>query len=356
MNKWILISASLLPMFFIGCTEHSLGGDSLPKEDVLVNFSAGKYVDYDIEVVPCETNEMETGATRAATTYISTGIVAVPITEYDVDDDVDCLYGLTEESFCLNLKNAEYAGTHPGVMKPVDGLLRTFPIEEGSAIAAYAYYPYQKDALVVGDTTCYVKLDLIKEHMRKDYCYTGKIFKKKKDAIEGDGDIKLNYHHAFAEVKVDFNVNSNEFIRIDSLLMGVSNNGVGLLDLKNGNFYPEKNNGKNVSFDITEIRNTINGREFSASTVLYIPPSVKLKNVKIVYRKRSGGRTFTRVYPFEREPQYQMGKTGYTIDITLNVPSTDTPEFGFTDEEADENFSVLTSKKRGGWENLMNAE
>ena len=282
MRKWIFISASLLPMLFIGCTEHSLGGDSLPKEDVLVNFSAGKYVDYDIEVVPCETNEMETGATRAATTYISTGIVAVPITEYDVDDDVDCLYGLTEESFCLNLKNAEYAGTHPGVMKPVDGLLRTFPIEEGSAIAAYAYYPYQKDALVVGDTTCYVKLDLIEEHMRKDYCYTGKIFKKKKDAIEGDGDIKLNYHHAFAEVKVNFNVNSNEYIRIDSLQMGVSNNGVGLLDLKNGNFYPEENNGKNVSFDITEIRNTINGREFSASTVLYIPPSVKLKNCSTV--------------------------------------------------------------------------
>ena len=356
MNKWILISASLLPMFFIGCTEHSLGGDSLPKEDVLINFSAGNYVGYDIDVVPCEVNEMEAGATRAAETYISTGIVAVPVTEYD--EDVDCLHGLTEDSFCLNLKNAEYAGMHPGVMTPVDGLLRTFPIEEGSAIAAYAYYPYRKDTLVVGDTTCYVNLDLIKEFMRQDYCYTGKVFKKKKDVIEGDGNIKLKYYHAFAEVEVKFNVNSNEYIRIDSLLMGVSNNGVGRLDLKNGNFYPDDNNGKNVSFDINEIRNTINGPEFleSTSTILYIPPAVKLKNVKIVYRKRSGGKTFTRVYTFEREPQYQMGKTGYIIDITLNVPKTDVPEFGFTDEEADDNFSVLTSEKRGDWGNLMNAD
>ncbi|MBR4848762.1 MAG: fimbrillin family protein [Bacteroidaceae bacterium] len=326
MNKWIFISASLLPMFFIGCTEHSLGGDSLPNEDVLINFSAGYSVDYDIEVATEEQQELTPGEATRTTIQKEMGVFCVAATEYDVEDDVDCLYGITEESFCHNLYNAKYRGTisteKRNPINPVDTLLRTYPIEENSAIAAYAYYPYNvNENIEMGDTSWYVKLNLIEEKMLTDYCYTGKIFKTKKNARNGEN-IDLTFRHAFAKVKLNFEVifekdTSKDYIRIESFQMGLSGNGEGLLDLKNGNFYPKDSN--ETAFEIQEIKDAAESNKLVAETTMYIPPALKLKYVKIVYRKRSSNELITRVHRFEREPNYEKG-VGYSIDIWLIVP------------------------------------
>ena len=323
MRKWIFISASLLPMFFIGCTEHSLDSEILSKEDVLINFSAGYTVDYDIDVVPEDIPPLFAENTRAtvAATQRMLGIAGVAAAEDDAD--VDCLYGLTGESFCYNMYNAEYKGkldgdgNFVGAVTPVDKLPRVFPIEERSAVAVYAYYPYQ-DEFVVGDTSCYVKLDLIKEHMLTDYAYTGKIFKTKRSYGKNDN-IMLGFKHAFAQVKLTFE--SDRDIYVDSLRMGISKNGVGLFDLKNGKFYPETSDEENISYsyDINEIRNNINGGTTKKTeTVMYIPPTVPLKDLRIVYRKRGGTITVARTLTFENELTFEQGKE-YSISVKLNV-------------------------------------
>ncbi len=323
MNKWIIISASLLPMLFIGCTEHSLNGDSPFKEDVLVNFSARYAVDYDIDIVPEDLPELATCDTRAADSAVKMGILGVAATEDDVN--ADCLYGVTGDSFCTNMFNAEYKGTLPGTLKSMDGLPRVFPIEEKSALAVYAYSPYKENALVVGDTSCYVQLNLVEEYMLNDYCYTGKVFQKK-EGFGKDDMINLGFRHAFAKVKLDFSVvypaeAQAKDLRIDTLQIGISGNGTGLFDLKNGMFYPEasEDSDEGYAFDLYEIMSAVNVNALTATTELFIPPVIALKDVKVVYRRRNSDETITRTVTFENELKYEKGKE-YSISITLNVP------------------------------------
>ena len=344
MRKWIIISASLLPMLFIGCTEHSLGGDSLPKEDVLLNFSAGRTVDYGIDVVP-EDWPVQSGAKSRATvaaTHAKVGIVGVAATEDDVY--ADCLYALTGDSFCYNLYNAEYKGklneegVLTGTITPVDKKPRSFPIEENSAVAVYSYLPY-KSEFVVGDTSCYVSLDLASEYMLTDYLYTGKTFRTK-SSYHKDDCIELNFKHAFAKVNLYFE--SDKYIYIDSLLMRTSKSTVGLLDLKNGNFYPETSGRGNVSysFDVNEVRNDINsGTTRTSHSVMFVPPAVPLKNLKIVYRKWNEEKTVTRTLLFENELNFEKGKE-YNISVNLIVPEV-VDGFKYTDEDADSNYPIL---------------
>ena len=323
MRKWIFISASLLPMLFIGCTEHSLGGDSLPKEDVLINFSAGATVDYGIDVVPEEWPVHSGTKTRAtvAATQGRMGVVGVAATEDDVY--ADCLYALTGDSFCYNMYNAEYKGNLDaeglltGAITPVDKKPRSFPVEENSAVAVYAYLPYRTD-FVVGDTSCYVRVDLAKEYMLTDYLYTGKIFRTKTGYLENDC-IELELKHAFAKVNLYFE--SDKFVYIDSLQMGISENGAGLLDLKNGDFYPENSQEDSVSysFDVNKVRNDFNsGTTRTSYTEMYIPQAIALKNLKIVYRDRGGSKTVTRTLTFDDELTFKRGRE-YSISIKLNV-------------------------------------
>lgn len=323
MRKWILISASLLPMLFIGCTEHSLGGDSLPKEDVLINFLAGATVDYSVDVVPEEWPLQAGTKTRATVTatQCKLGIVGVAATEDDVY--ADCLRALAAESFCYNMYNAEYKGKLDeeglltGAITPVDKKQRSFPIEDNSAVAVYAYLPYNKD-FVVGDTSCYIRVDLAKEYMLTDYLYTGKIFRTKKGYLENDC-IELELKHAFAKVNLYFE--SDKFVYIDSLQMGISENGAGLLDLKNGDFYPENSQKDSVSysFDVNKVRNDFNsGTTRTSYTEMYIPQAIALKNLKIVYRNRGGSKTVTRTLTFDDELTFKRGRE-YSISIKLNV-------------------------------------
>ena len=323
MRKWILISASLLPMLFIGCTEHSLGGDSLPKEDVLINFLAGSTVDYGIDVLPEDWPAQSGNKSRAtiAATQVKIGVVGVAATEDDVY--ADCLDALTGESFCYNMYNAEYKGKLDenglltGTITPVDKKLRSFPIEENSAVAVYSYLPY-KSEFVVGDTSCYVRLDLASEYMLTDYLYTGKVFRTKSGYQENDF-IELNFKHAFAKVNLYFE--SDKYIYIDSLQMGTSKSCVGLLDLKYGNFYSETSEEDNASysFDVNEVRNEINsGTTRTSYTEMYIPQTIAFKDLKVVYRNRGGAKTVTRILTFDNELTFKRGKE-YSISINLNV-------------------------------------
>ena len=322
MHKWIFISASLLPMFLIGCTEHSLDSESLSNEEVLINFSTGYTIDYDIDVVPVESALEDASETRATGNECSVGIVGIAATEDDLYSD--CLSGLSGDSFCNNLYNAEFTGSLPGNIKPADGVTPAFPIEENSAVAVYAYSPHRENQLVVGDTSCYVRLDLIKEKMSNDYCYTGKVFREK-EGFKEDDKINLAFKHAFAKVKFKFNIVTSQraltLFLIDSLDVGIGENGKGLLDLKNGNFYPDENYGNDgeiYSFSLDEIIKSLNIGDYNTDVAKYIPPIVTLKNIRLVFRNLLDGRKYTKNINIDKQLNLERGKE-YSVTFRFDL-------------------------------------
>ena len=144
MKKWIKISATLLPMMFIGCTEHSLDSHGLFNEEVHIQFAARPEINYEIDVV-----------TRAKDNEYSMGLVGVAVTEKD--SAADCLAGLNVYDFCRTLVNTEFTGVLDGCIYPVDGVQRTFPFEKGSAMAVYAYLPYRNTTVAIVVTFTQVK-------------------------------------------------------------------------------------------------------------------------------------------------------------------------------------------------------
>ena len=100
MLKKILILEALLSILFISCTDSDMDGIMPSGQEVCINFTAQPKSDYTINV-----------GTRGAAD-INVGILGVAATESD--SLLDCLTGLTEDSFCHTLCNAEFTGALPG--------------------------------------------------------------------------------------------------------------------------------------------------------------------------------------------------------------------------------------------------
>lgn len=312
MKKWIKISATLLPMMFIGCTEHSLDSHGLSNEEVYIQFTARPDINYEIDVV-----------TRARAADYSMGLVGVAVSEKD--SIADCLAGLGVYDFCRTLINTEFTGVLPGNIYPADGIQRTFPFEKGSAMAVYAYLPYRETEVEIGDTSCYINLDLKAEEFAVDYMYTGKVFRDKASYTEGST-FELPFKHAFA--KVNFNFSSavfkeiGNYVQLDTLAISFNGNGKGRLDLKNGNFYPESTSYRETcSIDLANIKKIMNiGEHVSASTVLYIPPKVSLKSIRLVVSVIGSKLPLVVELPFEKDVELKSGYE-YTISFKYKEQS-----------------------------------
>lgn len=299
MQKWIKISATLLPIMYIGCTEPSSSSFTLPDEEVRIQFTARPAVNYDIDV-----------STRAGSNEYNLGIVGIAATENDSASD--CLDGLCYYDFCRTLNNAEFIGQLPGVISPIDGNPRTFPFEKRSAMAVYGYLPYRNSDIHIGDTSCYLNLDLASEKFSVDYMYTGKVFRDKASYTE-ESSFDLQFKHAFAKVKFNFSSSIiKDFggrIHIDTLAFCFKSNGKGLFDLKNGNFYPEvSKKPSNNRLNFTEIVKVVNsGNSTSAIAEAYIPPSMKLKSIRLVISDIQIKRPFAVEVPFDGDVILERG-------------------------------------------------
>ncbi|MBR5860881.1 MAG: fimbrillin family protein [Bacteroidaceae bacterium] len=312
MKKWIKISATLLPMMFIGCTEHSLDSHGLSNEEVHIQFAARPEINYEIDVV-----------TRAKDNEYSMGLVGVAVTEKD--SAADCLAGLNVYDFCRTLVNTEFTGVLDGCIYPVDGVQRTFPFEKGSAMAVYAYLPYRNTEVEIGDTSCYINIDLKADEFAVDYMYTGKVFRDKA-TYTPESVFELPFKHAFA--KVNFNFSSGVFkelghyVQIDTLAISFMGNGKGRLDLKNGNFYPERTSSKeSYRVNLADIKYLMNsGVHTSASSVLYIPPGVLFKSIRLVVSVFDSRLPLVVELPFEKDVELKRGYE-YTISFKYKEQS-----------------------------------
>lgn len=311
MRKKILILEALLSILFISCTDSDMDGIMPSGQEVCINFTAQPKSDYTINV-----------GTRGAAD-INVGILGVAATESD--SLLDCLTGLTEDSFCHTLCNAEFTGTLPGGLTSVDGTKHVFPLEEESAIAAYAYSPYSAQEVTIGDTSCYISIDVANNRFMTDYLYTGKVFKSKMKYRE-DETFTLPFSHAFANIETTFKsiveLEGITTLVVDTFELLTNHNGKGLLDLKNGLMIPDKDGYADTMSYRTNLLTSpiiINEENPQSKLSIYFPPAIHLDSIRISGRKDA--ETFDRTYavPYEvgRE-QFEKAKRYY---MTFATPS-----------------------------------
>ena len=306
MHKRIFILEALLSIFFVCCTTSDSDGIIPSEQEVCINFSAVAHSDFTVNV-----------GTRGATDEINIGILGVAASEED--SLTDCLDGVTDDSFCHNLYNTEFTGTFPGYLQPAEEIVPAFPLEDKSAIAVYAYSPYSPNKVVIGDTTCYINIDVAKEKFRYDYLYTGRIFKSKA-AYSNDNTFALPFMHAFAKIDISFveqmTLGNGEYWTIDTLQLITKSTGKGLFDLKNGIMLPDTTGeADTISFrtNIIDEPLLIDNENNEKNTTIYFPPVLQLDSVRITgYR---WGNKFIKTYAmpipdegaqFERGKKYSM--------------------------------------------------
>ncbi len=307
MRKKILILELLLSIFFIGCTNSDSDSIQLSGQEVCINFTAKAKSDYNINV-----------GTRGATD-INVGIFGVAALE---DDSLlDCLSGLTEESFCHNLFNEEFIGAFPGCLTPINGSKYAFPLEDKSAIAAYAYSPYNAQGAIIGDTSCYIGIDVANTKFTVDYLYTGKVFKSKMKYSE-DATFALPFMHAFANIEFTFNSTNQTNLTVDTLELMTNHNGKGLFDLKNGCMIPDVEGYADTLPCVTNILSepiNIDEESRHSKMEIYFPPSIHLDSIRIVGSKDA--EKFDKTYAIPNEEGNEQFVQGKRYHITFETQS-----------------------------------
>lgn len=118
------------------------------------------------------------------------------------------------------------------------GEIPSFPLEENSAVAAYAYLPrIDMERIVCADSSCYIPLDLVADEAATDWMYSGKSAKTKDDArAQHDSIFTFKFKHAMT--RLDFVITpmqiSNDKLELLEIDLGVYSHGIGLLSLEDG--------------------------------------------------------------------------------------------------------------------------
>ena len=312
MRKKILILEALLSILFISCTDSDSDGIMPSGQEVCINFTARPQSDdYSVNV-----------DTRGVAD-INVGILGVAATESD--SLLDCLTGLTEDSFCHTLYNAEFTGALPGGLTSVDGTKHVFPLEEESAIAAYAYSPYSAQEVTIGDTSCYISMDVANNRFMTDYLYTGKVFKSKMKYRE-DETFTLPFSHAFANIEMIFKsiveLEGITTLVVDTFELFTNHNGKGLLDLKNGLMIPDKDGYADTLPYRTNLLTSpiiIDEENPQSKLSIYFPPAIHLDSIRIAGRKDAV--TFDNTYAVPYEVGREQFERGFRYSMTFATPS-----------------------------------
>lgn len=110
----------------------------------------------------------------------------------------------------------------------------SFPIEDGSAIAAYAYLPHTRNIVYSGDS-CYIPIDLMADSATTDWMYSGRVAKTKMEYCE-ESTFAFNFRHAMTrlDMVISPEVAVNDTVEILEIDLGMYNHGKGRLMLEDG--------------------------------------------------------------------------------------------------------------------------
>lgn len=200
-----------------------------------IRFSSYADVKADVE----EASYARQRVTRSGNTTLehSVGILGIA-THEDVMDETT-LVGYDAASLYKWMQNDVYSrNPADGEIAHINGQCPTFPIDKGSAIAAYAYMPHTDRVMYEADD-CYIPLDLMADSATTDWAYTTRTTMSKA-AYRERGTFALGtFKHAMTRLEVvvdtpkmdDYN---NRFVRILEMDLGVYNHGKGRLSLVDG--------------------------------------------------------------------------------------------------------------------------
>lgn len=170
---------------------------------------------------------------------LSVGILGLGVQESELSTAT--LAGRNHWSFRDWMSNDLYyyvRGDGNGIVHS-QGEIPSFPLEENSAVAAYAYLPrIDMERIVCDMYSCYIPLDLVADEAATDWMFSGKVARSKNDArAQHDSIFTFKFKHAMA--RLDFvispdNLAAGEELKLLEIDLGVYSHGLGLLSLEDG--------------------------------------------------------------------------------------------------------------------------
>lgn len=265
----------ILVILLSGCTA-DFSGLEKPEESVYIRF---------ISAVDIQTDVVE--ATRNGDTAQgqSVGVLGIATTE-DLMDEI-ALDGCHERLLHQWMANDVYYRSIEGDMVHCDGKNPAFPIDKGSAIAAYAYMPHS-ERIVYGDGGCHIPLDLIADSATTDWLCSGKIAKSK-DEYREDRIFKFDFDHAMTRLDLVLTPRINKFSKsfeIMEVALGLCNHGKGKLFIEDGTV--EMDTASYLSGSIHHLRRNPNRvlsiyNEVNVHTEsFYLMPYTEIHDLRIV--------------------------------------------------------------------------
>lgn len=264
----------ILVTLLSGCTA-DFSGLEKPEEAVCIRFTSA--IDIQADVVEATRSGYALGQ--------SVGILGIALPEDMMDEAT--IGGANERMLRQWMANDVYYRNVQGGMVHSKGQKPTFPIEQGSAIVAYAYMPHSgKIAYEAGD--CYIPLDLMADSATTDWMYSGKVAKSKEKYLE-DRIFKFGFEHALTRLDIVVNPQTNRFdksFRIKEVSLGIYSHGKGRLSLEDGTVTMDT--ASYVSGSIHNLRRIVD-HELSiynnittCTESFYLIPYTKIHDLRIV--------------------------------------------------------------------------
>lgn len=214
----------LLYIFIIlltGCTTDFTGLEK-SEESVYIRFSTA--VDIHVDVSEATRSRMSEEETLVGVLGIGTQAESLSLTTLAGYDTTSLRQWMANDAYYLYDRSFEHTlGQQP-----------SFPIEDGSAVAAYAYLPYTKH-IVYGIDSCYIPIDLMADSATTDWMYTGRVARTKAEYRE-EPTFAFNFHHAMTRLDLVLSpeIATNDTVEILEIDLGMYNHGKGRLSLENG--------------------------------------------------------------------------------------------------------------------------
>lgn len=218
MVKYILY---ILIFLLSGCST-DFSGLEKPEEPVYIRFSTIA----DIQVNVSEATRSKTAEKEAAIGILGIGVQAELL-------DQTALAGCSIESLREWMANDVYHLNERNLTH-VLGKYPSFPVEDCSAVAAYAYLPHSEN-VVYGEDNCYIPINLMVDSATTDWMYSGRVAKAKAEYCE-DPTFVFDFRHAMTrlDMVISPKMHANDTVEILKIDLGMYNHGKGFLSLEDG--------------------------------------------------------------------------------------------------------------------------
>ena len=212
----------ILILLLSGCTADFSG--LRPEKTVHICFSTT--ADIHVNVSVSETTRSAIVAPKATIGILGIGAKTDLLNEIELAGykNESLRQWMANDVYHLNGKNITHAqGQYP-----------SFPIEDNSAVAAYAYLPHTKN-IVYGEDDCYIPIDLMADSATTDWMYSGRVAKTKEEYCD-EPIFAFNFSHAMTrlDLVISPEIFTNDIVRILEIDLGLYSHGKGFLSLEDG--------------------------------------------------------------------------------------------------------------------------